>query len=270
MIAIDTICYNSKLRYENSEQKIIYGIITLLIVVGTRSISVAIVALIINTYLIRYKSGLSIRKYLHYMKAPIAFILLSTLSIIINFAQQPLDGFEIWLLLVHASHGIYITCSTESLHFAVQLVLVAIASVTNLYFISFTTPMTDIIMVMKNAKVPSLFLEIMLLIYRYIFILLDMVEQTRRAQQVRLGYKDYRTSLRSFGQLIGMLFIRAMKKSNLLYDAMESRAYNGELRVLYERNQPKRKVTVAIIVYALFLIVIAFAEKRGGIQLWNM
>lgn len=256
MITIDKVCYHSKLRYENPEQKILYGVITLLICVGSKSYGVAAAVLLINTYLIVCKSGVAFHKFLHYMKIPMTFILLSTLSIIVNFSGQPLDAFA-WLLPFQVrGSSLYLTCSIESLYFAGRLILTALASVTNLYFISLTTPMPDILMVMQEAKIPILFIELMLLTYRYIFILLEVADHIHKAQLVRLGNKNYKTSLQSFSQLISVLFIRAMKKSNLQYDAMESRMYDGMIHVLKESRAPKKKVTVAIILFELLLIAI--------------
>ncbi|MFI3213924.1 MAG: cobalt ECF transporter T component CbiQ [Eubacteriales bacterium] len=260
MIAIDKACYHSKLRYENPEQKILYGVITLLICVAGKSYGVAVVVFLVNTYLIVHKSGVAYSKYLHYMKIPLTFILLSTISIMINFSKQPLDAFAVLLPFTIEGSNIYMTSSVESFYFAGLLILTALASVTNLYFISLTTPMPDILMVMQEAKVPVLFVELMLLIYRYIFILLEVADNIHKAQLVRLGNKDYKTSIQSFGQLISVLFIRAMKKSNALYDAMEARGYDGRINVLKESKESKKVVTLAIVCFEIMLVGIIVLE----------
>jgi len=61
------------------------------------------------------------------------------------------------------------------------------------------------------------------------------------------GNKDYRTSLKSFGALASARFIRAIKKSNALYDAMESRCYDGTIHVLNETYPPVKKEIAAIV-----------------------
>lgn len=265
MIAIDKVCYNSKLRYENPQQKMGYGIATLLVCVGSQSYGVSIGVLLLNTYLIVYKSGVSFRRFWHYMSIPVVFILLSTLSIIVNFSIQPLDAFALSLSPLIGGSELYITCSQESFYFAGRLILTALASVTNLYFISFTTPMPDILMVMQKVKIPSLFIEMMLLIYRYIFILLEMADNIYKAQCVRLGNRNYKTSIKSFVQLISVLFIRSMKKSNMLFDAMESRGYDGRISVLNENHSGKHRITIGIILFELLLIGMFLLEQKGGI-----
>ena len=81
----------------------------------------------------------------------------------------------------------------------------------------------------------------MLLIYRFIFVLLHTASSISMAQECRLGNKDYKTALSSFGKLGSVLMIRAMSRSNRLYDAMEARCYDGEIRVLSETRPPKKR-----------------------------
>lgn len=260
MLSIDKLCYNSKLRYVNAEQKIIYALITLVICVGSSEILISIVTLLMNSYLIVYKSGVSLPRFLHYLKIPFAFMILSTLSIILNFSIKPMNAFAIFLPMM----GIYITCSIESIIFAFTLMLTAMASVTCLYFISFTTPMTDILMTMQKWHIPNLFIELMLLTYRYIFILLEIASNMTNAQHARLGNRNYATSIKSFGALVSMLFIRAMKKASAQYDAMESRGYDGRINVLHQTNEVQLRTTVGIILFEIVLIVLIIITKTGG------
>jgi len=72
-----------------------------------------------------------------------------------------------------------------------------------------------------------------------------------------LGNKDYRTSVKSFGMLGSVLMMRAMIRSSQLYIAMETRCYDGTIRVLSESQPPKRHVVAAIITYDAALLVFA-------------
>lgn len=260
MISIDKLCYQSNLRRINPHQKMLYAIVTLFICVGSRSMLVASLVLLINTVLIVEKSGVPFSRYLHYLKIPVAFMLLSTLSIIVNISAQPMNAFAIPI------GNVYLTSSISLLWFALQIMMVAMASVTCLYFLSFTTTMPDIMMVLQSWHMPSLIVELMMLIYRYIFVLLEIASQITLAQQSRLGNHNYKMALQSFGQMVSVLFIRAMQKSNALYDAMESRGYDGRIQVLQEYNPAKRIVTIGIIGVELLYIIVAIIEKTGGVR----
>ena len=74
------------------------------------------------------------------------------------------------------------------------------------------------------------------------------------AQKARLGNRNFRTSFSSFGALLSVLFIRAIQKSGRLYDAMESRCYDGTIRVLHQQYPVKRKELFLCIGYELLLL----------------
>ena len=255
MITIDKLCYHSKLRYENAGEKFAFAVITLCICVMSRSIAVACIVLAVTGILAVWKGGIPVSCYLRFLTVPPAFLFLSTIAIMFNIKKVPLDLFAIpvgnW----------YITASTDSFFYALQLILTALAAVSCLYFLSFTTPMPDILEVLRKLHCPGLLIELMLLIYRFIFILLDTASAISTSQNCRLGNKDYRTSLKSFGLLGSVLMIRAITRSNKLYDAMEARCYDGRIRVLSENQPPRKKIIAAIAVFDTALFIFAIWRK---------
>ena len=255
MIVIDKLCYYSKLRYVNASEKFIYSIITLLFCVVSRSIAVALLVLLANGILTVKKGGIPLSRYRKLLMIPLAFLFLSTLAIIVNISRTPLDAFAL------SVGSYYITGSRASLAFAVQLIATALASVSCLYFLSLNTPMTDIRLVLRKIHCPELVIELMMLIYRFIFVLMEISSAISTAQDSRLGNKDFKTSLKSFGALASVLLIRAMKKSNALYDAMESRCYDGKLRVLNENYPPKANEIIYIVLFECFLL---------GVTIWRL
>ena len=199
-----------------------------------------------------FYGGVPVFRYLKFLTAPLAFLLLSTVAIILNIRKTPLDLFAIpvgtW----------YLTSSLDSCLYALQLILTALAAVSCLYFLSFTTPVPDILDVLKKLHCPKILIELMLLIYRFIFVLLETASAISMSQDCRLGNKNYRTALKSFGMMGSVLMIRAISRSNRLYDAMEARCYDGTIHVLSESRPPKKKVILAIILFdgALFLFAL--------------
>lgn len=255
MIVIDKLCYYSKLRYVNAGEKFVYSILTLLFCVISRSITVALIVLVVNGILTVWKGGIPLSRYRKLMMIPLVFLFLSTIAIILNFSQVPLNAFALPI------GKYYITSSWDSLEFGIQLILTALASVSCLYFLSLNTPMTDILLVLSRIHCPDLLIELMMLIYRFIFVLLEISSAISTAQDSRLGNKDYKTAVKSFGSLASVLFLRAMKKSNALYDAMESRCYDGKIRVLNENYPPKKKEILWIACFQIFLL---------GVTIWRL
>ena len=252
MITIDKLCYASRLRNKNGTVKFAYAIVTLLICVISRSAEAAAAVLVVNCYLTVRKGGVSARRYLHFMMVPLIFLMLSTLAILFHFSTVPMD------LLAIPIGSRYLTAGTAGLFYVLQLILTALSSVSCLYFLSMTTPMPDILNVLHKLHCPGLLGELMLLIYRYIFVLMDTAANIRISQQSRLGNRDYVTAVKSFGALGSVLMIRAISRSKALYDAMEARCYDGTIQVLSEEKPPEKKDIVLIVLFEIFLLAIAF------------
>lgn len=255
MIVIDQLCYYSKLRYINASEKFAYAIVTLLFCVVSRSVALAFLVLVVNGVLTVKKGGIPISRYIHFMMVPLVFLFLTTLAILFNISKVPLDAFALPV------GSYYITSSWHSLREGIQLISTALASVSCLYFLSFSTPMTDILGVLRKIHCPALVIELMLLIYRFIFVLMEIASAISISQDARLGNKDFPTAYKSFGKMISALFVRAMKKSNALYDAMESRCYDGEIRVLTEDYPPHFKEIAYIISFEILLLLITIWSK---------
>lgn len=255
MIVIDKLCYHSKLRYMNTGEKFLFSTVTLLFCVITRSLFIAAAVFTANGILTIKMGGIPFFRYRKLMGIPLVFLLLSTATILVNFSRTPLDAFAVQV------GEIYITGSYHSLCFGLQLIATALASVSCLYFLSLNTPMTDIMDFLRRVRCPVIMIELMLLIYRFIFVLLDTASAIMVSQHARLGYKDFKTSVRSFGTMGAALFIRAMKKSNALYDAMEARCYDGRIHVLTEEHPVKKKEVILIVLFELFLAVLFLIER---------
>ena len=258
MVIIDKLCYLSKLRYVNPAEKFAFAVLTLIFCIVSRSIVLGIFVLAVNSFLTVVRGGISATRYGRLLLVPLAFLLLSTLAIVVNLSKSPLDAFSLPL------GSWYLTGSRAAVLEAVQLIVTAMAAVSCLYFLSFHTTMTDILSVLRKLHVPALLVELMLLIYRYIFVLLDVAYYISTSQNARLGYRDFKTSIKSFSAMVQALFIRAMKRSRNLYDAMEARCYDGEIRVLSENRPVCRKHVVLIAVYELVLLVFTIYVKQRG------
>ncbi|MCU6763335.1 Energy-coupling factor transporter transmembrane protein CbiQ [uncultured Roseburia sp.] len=255
MLLIDKLCYYSKLRYINAGEKFLYSIITIAACIISRSLIIALLVFTVNTVLTVAIAGISKKRYRNLMLIPVAFLILSTLAVIVNLSRTPMDAFAIPV------GNFYITGSFSSVFFGIQLMATALAAVSSLYFLSLNTPMPDILMVLSKLHCPAMISELMLLIYRFIFVLLEAAVSIMISQKSRLGYKDYKTSLKSFGSMISVLFIRAMKRSNALYDAMESRCYDGAIHVLNETSKPNKKEITAIVFFTAVLAVLTILKK---------
>lgn len=252
MFEIDTLCYHSNLREKNAEVKFAFAVLTLLFCVWNRSMVIAAITFVTAGFLTVCVGGIPASRYIRLLSVPFFFLLLSTFTIVINISKIPLSGYAIPI------GNFYLTAGKDTLFFAAQLFCTAFGAVSCLYFLSLSTPMTDLIAVLRKLHCPSLLIELMLLIYRFLFLLAGFADSISTAQKARLGNRDFRTSFSSFGSLLSVLFVRAIQRSGRLYDAMESRCYDGTIRVLHKQYPVCRKDLFLLVSYELLLFYLSW------------
>lgn len=248
---IDKIAYSSKLREKNPYFKAIFAVGTLLLCIFMRHLLFSSFILIGMGVLLKNYVKASLHTWMHLIVVPVLFVLLSTITILINISKEPLSGFAIPI------GTIYLTASKESIKNACNLAMTAWASISCLYFLSLTTPIVDLLTILKRIYCPSLIIELILLIYRFIFILGDFANSIHTAQKCRLSETDYRTLLCAWSQMLAVLFVLALKRSKAVYDAMESRCYDGKINVLLELEPVSVKEKWALGGYFGFMILLA-------------
>ena len=230
MILLDKLAYSSPIRQRSPAVKTLFSVGSLLLCVGFRSPIPCLITLFVMAVCTLRFANLSFFRYLRLMTIPLAFLCLSCLAVLFFFSSSPQGIVSVPVF----SH--FICISKSSFTHWYELILTAFSSVSCLYFLILTTPVTDLLTVLRQIHCPSLILELMLLIYRAIFILLDLADAIQTAQNCRLGNRTFRSKLSCMGQMLCVLLVRSLKKSSILYDAMESRLYDGTVRVLEEHS----------------------------------
>lgn len=249
---IDYYAYNSGMRKWNSGIKMLFSMVTLILVIVLNNIYVSlfIVATMAVITVAVGKTGW--RVYLRFMTVPLAFMIISGFTIAAEFSFKPVGEVSFHIIFF------YICFTMKSVMTAVNVFFKAMAGMSCLYMLAFSTPVNEIVIVMERLHLPGILCELMNLIYRYIFILLDTVHTMQTAAKARLGSEGFIRSCRSFSQIAGNLFIISLKRANAYYDAMLSRGYEGEIKFLNEEYPVKLWQVTASVVYFMILILIAF------------
>ncbi|MEN6409065.1 MAG: cobalt ECF transporter T component CbiQ [Anaerolineaceae bacterium] len=99
-----------------------------------------------------------------------------------------------------------------------------------------TTPFTDLLVAMRALKMPKIFVAIIGLMWRYLFVIGDEVTRMLHARASRSaslpgngragGKVIWRAKVT--GGMAGSLFLRSLERSDRVYAAMLARGYNGE------------------------------------------
>jgi energy-coupling factor transporter transmembrane protein EcfT len=92
-----------------------------------------------------------------------------------------------------------------------------------------TVPVHRLAVAARWLRAPLLLVELLLLMYRFVFVLLDRAEAGLDAQRLRLGWRDRRRALASAGQLSGLMLVRALDQAGRTAEAMRLRGGAGRL-----------------------------------------
>ena len=240
MLFIDSFSYQSRLRYINTGEKFACSILTLCLCVAGRSAWLNLYVILVMTALTVLAGGLSPVSYLRLFLIPLSFLVMNSLILGLSLRETPLELFSLPV------GRLYLTAGRETLSAAARMAATALAGVSCLYFLALSTPLSELLLFLKRLHLPGLIVELMMLIYRFIFLLLDCAGKISMAQHSRLGNRDFRTSLSSFASLVSCLFIQSVRRSGILYDAMEARCYDGDFSVLSESLPPNPSHLVLI------------------------
>lgn len=122
--------------------------------------------------------------------------------------------------------------TADSLEQAAVLLTRALACAAAVNFLALTTPMTAIVDLLRSLRVSEVVIDLMTLMYRFVFVLLDTLERMNLASESRLGSASWRSMLASSGRIGAGLFAESYRRSHALEAALASRAWDGTLRVL--------------------------------------
>ncbi len=120
------------------------------------------------------------------------------------------------------------------------------------------TPAYRIFSAMQWARLPRSFVEIAMMMYRYIFTFFEQAQSVRWAQKIRLGYRGTGRAMRSAGSLAGIVALRSIDQADKTHEAMTARGYRGTLQLPPLAGLSRRE-TIAMLaciaaVVALFLL----------------
>lgn len=124
-----------------------------------------------------------------------------------------------------------------------------------------STPMPDLLVLLRRLHVPELLLDMMALCYRMQFVLRQAWREGSTAQAARLGHAGWRRSWRSTGLLAGQMAVQVWQRANALQMAADARAWQGRLHFLPTSfPQARRELALALLASA-GLLALALLDR---------
>ncbi|GAB6153586.1 cobalt ECF transporter T component CbiQ [Desulfosporosinus burensis] len=251
MIDIDSYAYSNNLKAVHPSEKSLFAMMTMVMCLTAPTVITPLIVLALMAAGIVIKAGIPAQVFVKLMLVPLSFLLISVLTIAFSVSSNP-SGF--WL--AQTMYGLTVGIHYPDLITAVHLFLRSLGAVSCLYFLALTTPMTELITVLNKMRVPVIITELMVLIYRFIFVFMETATTIRRAQLSRSGYVSMKSSYRSLSRLFSALLGKVFVKSQELYNALAARCYSGEIKVLTEKRpvSPKNYLIITGLEIPLILL----------------
>jgi cobalt/nickel transport system permease protein len=137
--------------------------------------------------------------------------------------------FHLWFLSIPAE----VTITRQGTAAAILLVLRVGASVSLAVLLTLTTRWQALLKALRVLRIPVLFLMVLEMTYRYIFLLLQTSTEMFMARQSRMVGRASSREERGFvTSAMGQLWARTHATSEEVHNAMLSRGYTGEPRTL--------------------------------------
>ncbi len=172
---------------------------------------------------------------------------------------SPKPGEEPWTIL-----GVSVS-PTATLALA-AVVGKTIAIVTLVVTLLDSAPLYELAEGAAGLGVPRLFVHLVLLTHRYIFVLGEEFSRLRRALRVR-GFRSRinRRTFATIGNVAGSLFVRGHERAERVHHAMAARGFDGVFRSM--ATPRTQRIDILVFGVMSFITAILFVLDRGWLPL---
>lgn len=111
---------------------------------------------------------------------------------------------------------------------------------------------------LRDIKVPKIFTNQIVFMYRYIFVLIRSVGEVYNAYMMRAPNQKG-INIKVWGPLLGHLLLRSFERADRIYNAMILRGFDGEY-VTFTNEKPGSSDYIYMLVWILFFVVARFVN----------
>lgn len=228
---LDAYAYTNHLKQLPPLQKLLFALTTLAIALLAHPLTQAAIFVWLNLWTIGY-ARIPIKAYGRVLAVVSIFLLTSLPALLINAIA--LD--EITAIQANSLGGLvignwYLFVSYSGLMQAMEIVVRSLACFSCLLFILFTIPFAELLSILRQCRFPPVLLDLLLLMYRFVFLFLDVATQLQLAQQARGGYRTRQRWMQSVALLAGQLVVRSLQRYQQFSLGLTARGFNGQFQV---------------------------------------
>ncbi len=205
-----------------------------------------LLVLLASSVVARVAARIPFLAWLKILLIPAGFILAGVIPLLVSLTRGP-SG----IVLAWAPGQIIPT-----LHIAMR----ALAAAASLGLLAITTPPSEWLPLLRQARIPTVVADMMLVVYRLIFVIAAKFQSMRTAQEARLGYAGVANAFRSSGLVGANLLVFALKRSQAMEYGLSARGFGESLPDL----PPEQTLSPSILLGILLLHVVL------GVFTWGL
>ena len=140
---------------------------------------------------------------------------------------------------------------------AILLVLLALIT---------TMPFATLGSALNRLHVPDKIVHLLLMTYRYVFVLEKEYQRMIRAAQIR-GFRPGTNlhTYKTYAYIVGMLFVRSALRADRVYQAMLCRGFKGKFYCLHKFSSGKQEWLFASVMGSVVLFLIYLEWLKDGV-----
>jgi cobalt/nickel transport system permease protein len=159
--------------------------------------------------------------------------------------------------------GLRITVAPNGAAIAAGLVARSLAATSCLCLLLLTTPITEIISILRQCGLPSAICELMLAVHRFIYIFAQTAASIWLAQTARCGYASKRNAYRSISRLVAALFIHSIERAGRMEIGISARGYEGAVRLIEPARALSVKALCGVALLEISVVTLSLSFNGG-------
>ena len=255
-IQMDALAYSSRMLNWAPLGKLLLVIVVLIANVMTDSVVTAFAVLAIGLVLMAYSTNMRI-PFMLAVAIGEAILIQNVACGIISINGDPSEpciwrADFLWL-------DLYMTA--DSFNQAWLVMIRAVAGITVMMAFATSTPIPHLAQALRQIRIPDEICEIVVLIYRYAFLLLERMDTMWSAANSRLGFTGFKRSMRTIASIAVGIFTSSMNLADKAQVSLDCRGYRGYFPIW---NRPRKAgvgwVAAAAAVFVLLFVLGTYTE----------
>lgn len=226
MLIIDKYAYSNRLAKADPVKKILFSFAMLILSIAVKNIFIHGAVILFMGGLTVIKAEIPFKNYVKIMLWPLSFLVVSMVGICLSLASYGAETERIFLSYLRWNDFV-IGITRQGTMQALLLFMRSNAAVSCMFFMSLTTSVDQQARAFYRLRFNKVFIELYVLVYRFISIFLEESGELYRAQKMRFGYRNLRISFSSFAILVKQLFVRVMTRYEDMQASLAMKLFNG-------------------------------------------